>query len=47
MAKLRFQFNKFDKFDFKIIVNNGDVSKRKNCDNISQSGIYNIRLPYA
>ena len=47
MAKLRPQFNKFDKFDCKIIVNNGDVSKQKNCVNISQSGIYNIRLPYA
>lgn len=44
MAKLRFQFNKFDKFNCKIVVNNSDVSKQENCININQSGIYDIRI---
>ena len=44
MPKLRFQFNKFDKFDCKIVVNNSDVSEQENCININQSGIHKIRI---
>lgn len=44
MAKLRFQFNKFDKFDYKTVVDDSDVSEQKNCINITQSGNYNIEI---
>ena len=44
MAKLIFQFNEFDKYDYKIVVNNSDVSEHENCININQSGIHKIRI---
>lgn len=44
MAKLIFQINKFDKYDYKIIVNNSDVSEQENCININQSGLCNVKI---